>query len=128
MRLFNILILATSLILLPIQGFAKNIENLNNHIEFQVIQDQLNFDNTTIKSASLYEKEDGTFGGLQIELKPSASNDLTRITSASIGKVANLVINGKIMTSATIQAPLQNKFLITNITKEDAKKFIDSLK
>lgn len=45
-----------------------------------------------------------------------------------LGKIANLVINKKIMTSATIQSPLQNKFLITGITKEDAKKFIDFLK
>jgi preprotein translocase subunit SecD len=129
MQLFKVLILATSLVFLPIKGFAKNVEKkLYNHIEFQVIQDQLNFDNNSIKTASLSVNKDGSYSGLEIELKPSASNDLNRVTTANVGKVVNLVINGRIITSATIQSPLQNKFLIAGITKDEAQKFIDSLK
>jgi len=129
MRIFKVMALATSLAFLPIQGFSQNIhKNSNARLEFQVIQEQINFDAANIKKASLIESKDGTFGGLQIELNPSASSDLTRVSEAGIGKCANLVLNKKIITSATIRSQLRNKFIIKDITKEDAQNYIDSLK
>jgi hypothetical protein len=46
-----------------------------------------------LKRASLSVNKDGSYSGLEIELKPSASNDLNRITTASVGKVANFVFS-----------------------------------
>lgn len=129
MRLLKYLIILTaSMIFMSSMSLADAItKQTHAPVVFQVIQAQINFDNSMIKSASFITKSDGSFGGLQIQLKPSASKELTHVTAAGIGKVANLVINDKIVTSATLRSSLQNQFLITDITKEDAQKFIDSL-
>jgi preprotein translocase subunit SecD len=124
----GILVLAASLTVLPALGFAQDThKNQRNHMEFQVVQNQLVFDNSLIEHASFIKNKDGTFGGLEVTLKPSASEELKRITAAGIGKVANLVINDRIVSSAKLQSSLEHKFLITDIAKEDAQKFVDSL-
>lgn len=125
----GILVLAASLTLLPVLGFAQDTNKTQqNHMVFQVVQNQLAFDNALIKHASIIENKDGTFGGLEVTLKPSASKEIKRITTAGIGKVANLVINGKIVSSAKLQSSLEHQFLITDITKENAQTFISYLK
>lgn len=109
-------------------SFAEtNTKQNHAPVVFQVVQAQINFDNSMIKNASFITNNDGSFGGLEIQLKPSASKELTRITAAGVGKEANLVINDKIVSRATLRSSLQDQFLITDISKEDAQKFIDSL-
>ena len=137
MRPLNyLLIVTTSVMLMSSPSFA-NATSTSAHapVVFQVIQDQINLEKPLIKSASLITNKDGSFGGIQIELNPSSAKELKRITAAGVGKVANLVINGRIVTSATLRSPLESKFIIydsnkTNIygiSKDDAQKFIDSL-
>ena len=130
MRLLNcLLVLTTSVIFLSPVSFANTItKQAHDPVVFQVIQDQLNIDNSVIKDASIITNSDGSYGGLQINLNSAASKELTRITTAGIGKVANIVLNNKIVSSATLQSSLQHQFLVTSIKKEDAQMFIDSLK
>ena len=128
MRLLKQLIILIAISLSTISiSYADNTTHSNAPVVFQVVQDQISFDHSLIKSASLITKKDGSFGGLQIVIKPSASKELTRVTEANVGKIANLVINDKIVASATLRSSLKNQFLITEITKTDAQKFIDSL-
>lgn len=130
MRLLRcLLVLTTSVILLSPVSFANTTpKQVHAPIVFQIIQDQMNIDNSMIKSASIITDNDGIYGGLQINLNASASKELIRITKAGIGKIANIVLNNKIVSSATLQSSLQHQFLLTDITKEDAQMFIDSLK
>ena len=99
-------------------------------VVFQVIQDQMNIDNSMIKNVSIITNSDGSYGGLQIELKPSASKELTHMTTARVGKIANLVLNDKIYVTAKLSGPFAHKLFINanDISKEDAQAFIDSLK
>lgn len=129
MKFLKILVLSTSLALLPISGFSQNIDKYSQGSPaLQVVQNQLFLDKSTVKNASLYENKDGTFGGLQIEIKPSASKDFVQLTKPGIGKIMNLVLNNKIISSAKIKSTLQNQFLVTDITKEEAQLIIDLLK
>jgi len=128
MRLLNyFIILATSTMLMSPVSFADTTKHPHASIVFQVVQDQMNIDNSMIKDASLIDNN-GTYGGLKIILNTSDSKELTQITKAGVGKIANLVINNKIVTSATLRSSLQHQFLVLDITKEDAQAFIDSVK
>lgn len=139
MRVLNyLLILATSTMLITTPTFAAS-NNVSGHqqspVVFQVIQDQINLDKSMIKSASIVKNSDGSYGGLKIELTSDAAKELTRITSSGVGKMANLVINGKLVTSAKLVSPLQNPFLIYDnsknnvnaLTEKNAQEFINSL-
>jgi preprotein translocase subunit SecD len=131
MRLLNyLLILTTSLTLFTSSISLADTQTKHGpvSISFQVIQDQLNIDSSMIKSASIITNSNGAYYGLQIELSSSAAKELTHLTTNGVGKIANLVINNKIITSATIRSPLQDKFLITGITRKDAQEIIDSVK
>jgi preprotein translocase subunit SecD len=129
MRFLKILVLTTSLALFPIIGFSKNTTDSSpNFSVLQVVQDQLILDKTTVKSASLIEKKDGIFGGLQIEINPAASNNFIHLTKTGMGKTMNLVLNNKIIFSAKIRSTLQTQFMITGITREEAQSIMSSLR
>ncbi len=127
MRVSNFLLISimSSVMLFSSSVFAETTKSSHAPVVFQVIQDQINFDKTMIKSASVITKNGKN--SLEIVLNPSASKELAQVTGNAIGKTANFVINGKIMTSATIRASLQNKFLISDISKEDGQTIVDSL-
>lgn len=93
---------------------------------FQVIKDQMVFDFSNIKSASLIE-QNGHFKGLLIELKKPGMIEIEGITSAGLGKPANLIFNKKIVSTTIIQSPLGGSILISGLSKEDAQLFLRSL-
>ena len=132
MRLLNyLLILTTSAMLISPVSFADiAIKHVHAPVVFQVIQDQMNIDNSMIKNVSIITNSNGSYGGLQIELKHSASKELTHMTAARVGKMANLVLNDKIYITAKLSEPFAHKLFINanSISKEDAQAFIDSLK
>lgn len=72
---------------------------------FQVIQDQFVIDNKTIKSASIIETEDG-YRGLHVELTPEAAKVLTELTTAGVGRQANVIFNKVVVSISRIQTPL----------------------
>lgn len=104
-------------------------QNVRAPITFQVVQNQMNINNSMIKNASIVTTNDGMYKGIQIELNPSATNELTQMTAANIGKTSNLVLNGKIYVTAKLNGPFAHKLFISGnaISKEDAQTFIDSL-
>lgn len=117
-RFFLAFILA--IFLFPAQSFSSDF------LRMQVIQDQLVFDNTTIYSVFLIEKN-GVYRGLRIVLKPSAVKDIVRLSVGGLGKKMNLVFNNKIISTAVIQSPLGGDLQISGISKEDAEEFISNL-
>src|SRR5580658_6413004 len=113
------------LILLSIsstQGFAQTGSDNNspNHsLVFQVIQDQFVLDNSTIKSATIIEGEDGIYKGLNIQLKPKVASVFSDMTKAGIGRKLILVYNNVVITTTVVQSPLGDNFLISGISKQD---------
>lgn len=130
MHLIKTVILATGLTILPVISFSENTINYskNSPAVFQVVQNQFILDRTTIKSASINKKKDGTFGGVIIEIKSSASKDFIQLTKHNVGKVLNLVVNNKIISSAKIYNALSTQFVINGISKKEAQSLIDALK
>lgn len=104
---------------------VKSTENL---LVFQVVQAQMMLDSSTVKSASLIQHDDGGYGGLLIELKPAAAEELGKLTSDNMGKTLILSFNNTIISSAQIQSVLGNKIQISGISNLDALNFISTLK
>lgn len=102
-------------------------EPSNHALIFAVVQDEFVLDNSTIKNASMIEKDRGIYAGLHIELKPAAAALFADITKAGVGRKLNLIFNKVIVTTAVIQTPLEGNFLITGISKEDAQAFLNVL-
>jgi preprotein translocase subunit SecD len=122
MRLFSLFVI---LCWLPFSGFAENADDF---LSFQIIQDQIIFDNTVVQKASLYIKDNTGFAGLLIELKPHIADSFAHMTEAGVTKTANIVLNKKIVSSAVIHTALGKTILITGLTKEEAEHFLISLR
>lgn len=114
-----------SLVIVP--GRVFSLEEAKPKLIFQVIQEQLLFESTHIKSATLIDGKNGTFSGLHIELKTPAAEEITRMTTEGLGKQANIIFDKKVITHLTIKSTLSGNLFITGFTKEEAKKFVDYL-
>lgn len=98
---------------------------------FQVVQNQMVFNDSTVENATLVSPENSTdiHGyGVQLKLKPIASHEFEQLTAASIGKQANIILNGVLISSPIIRSKLGAEFLVTGLTKKQAEQFIKSLK
>ncbi|WP_419418430.1 SecDF P1 head subdomain-containing protein [Legionella sp. D16C41] len=95
---------------------------------FQVVQSQLVIDSSMVESAKIIspEKPSDSYG-LQLKLKSTAANELTRISNENIGKHMNLILGNIVISSPIIQSELGAEFQITGLTKEQAEQFIKSL-
>ncbi len=97
-------------------------------VVFQIIQSQIVFDNSTVESATIsVPKNTADRYGVNIKLKTAAANKLSDLTQKNIGKQANIMLNGKMISSATIQGQLGAEFLVDVLTKQQADQFIKSL-
>lgn len=97
-------------------------------IVFQVIQNQLVVDSSMIESATIISPTNSSDSyGLQIKLKNTAANELARISDENIGKRMNMVLDGVVISSPTIQSKIDAEFQMTGLTKKQAEQFIKSL-
>ncbi|CAM2840178.1 putative protein-export membrane protein secD [Legionella steigerwaltii] len=105
---------------------ATNYETSS--IVFQVIQNQIAFDASTVESATIVAPEgaNDTYG-VNIKLKASAASKLSQMTGDNIGKRGNFVLNGIVISSSTIQSSIGGEFLVSGLTMEQANQFIESL-
>lgn len=102
--------------------------NLDHSVIFQIIQNQIILDNSTIKSATIItSKNTANQYEVNVKLKTTAANKINDLTQQNMGKQVNIILNGKIISSATIQSPLAAEFLVTGLTKQQANQFIKSL-
>lgn len=96
---------------------------------FQVIQSQLVIDSSMVESATIISPPNSSkLYGLQLKLKNTAASELERISGENIGKRMNIVLNGAVISSPTIQSKLGLESLqIFGLTKEQAEQFIKSI-
>ncbi len=95
---------------------------------FQVIQNQMVFDSSTVESATIVAPIDPTDTyGVNIKLKTIAANKFGQLTENGIGKHGSIVLNGIVISSPIIRSKLGAEFLVTGLTKEQADQFIESL-
>lgn len=98
-------------------------------ILFQVNQDSMSFDNSTIEAATLVTVDaPANEYGVQLKLKKDAATKLKTISSQNIGKQSYLTLNDKLISSPTIRSELGAEFIVTGLTKEQADELIASIK
>ena len=125
----NQLLIASALIFFSTMAVAA-IEHGNGAVTFQIIQSELIFDRSTIESATISSPENNKYiysYGVNLKLKNKAANELSTITQSNIGKKANIMINGVVISSATIQGGMGQDVSITGLTEEQAQQFIKNL-
>lgn len=95
---------------------------------FQVIQNQLVIDSSMIESATIISPANSSDPyGLQLNLTNTAATELARISGENIGKRMNMVLDGVVISSPTIQSKLGAEIQMSGLTKEQAEQFIKSL-
>lgn len=113
-------------LLLSSTVLAKNCSEQS--IIFQVNQDQMSFDNSTLKSAIMIPIDETTNQyGLQLKLKKNAALKLKAISSKNIGQKARLIWNDVVISSPRIQSELGGEFMLTGLTQERAKQFVECI-
>ena len=97
-------------------------------IVFQVNHDTMSLNNSTLESATIITVDAAANEyGVQLKLKKDAAIKLGAISAQNIGKQSHLTLNGKLISSPTIQSELGAEFIVTGLTKEQAEKFIESI-
>lgn len=107
---------------------AESTTSVRPAILFQVVQNQMVFDASTVENATLVSPENPreTYG-VQLKLKPMAANKFDQLTEDGIGKKGNIILNDRLISSAIIRGKLGAEFLVAGLTKEQAEQFIKSL-
>jgi preprotein translocase subunit SecD len=117
------LIAILGIILLP--ATISLAAKADNSVVFQVIQNQLAFDRSTVESATISPPKNASDSyGVNIKLKPAAADKLNDLTRANIGKHAVVMLNDKAISTTTIMGNLGGEFLLTGLTKEQANKLL----
>jgi preprotein translocase subunit SecD len=97
----------------------------DNSVVFQVIQNQIAFDRSTVESATIIPPRDKSDSyGVNIKLKPDAAAKLQDLTQTNIGKKALIMLNDKAISTTTIMGNLGGEFLLTGLTKQQATKLL----
>jgi preprotein translocase subunit SecD len=97
----------------------------NNSVVFQIIQNQIVFDKSTVESATITPPKNALDSySVNIKLKHAAGDKLNDLTQANIGKQAVIMLNDKAISSTTIIGNLGGEFLLTGLTKEQANKIL----
>lgn len=126
-KLFFSLLLTISLILFSLECFSSTSQSSENSLTFQIVQTQITFNSSNIKSVAVVKQDDNKYG-LTIQLKAEAADEFARLTNANIGKIANIVFNGKIISTAMIQSKLGGSFLVTGFSKKEVETLASSIK
>lgn len=102
--------------------------NVKTLVQFQVIQTEMVINSSTVSSATVIPPEHISDPyAVKIILKTESAARFSRITEENIGKRMNITFNNSVISSPTIQSKLGREFLITGLTKKQAKQFVDSL-
>ncbi|HHA3725710.1 TPA: SecDF P1 head subdomain-containing protein [Legionella pneumophila] len=103
---------------------SKDISSL----VFQVIQNQMVLDSSTVESATVVLPETPTDGyGVRIKLKTIAATKFGQMTENGIGKQGSFILNGIVISNPIIRSRIGDEFIVTGFTKKQANHFIESM-
>ncbi|HAT3856424.1 TPA: preprotein translocase subunit SecD [Legionella pneumophila] len=103
---------------------SKDISSL----VFQVIQNQMVLDSSTVESAAIVLPETPTDGyGVRIKLKTIAATKFGQMTENGIGKQGSFILNGIVISNPIIRSRIGDEFIVTGFTKKQANHFIESM-
>ncbi|HFF3632579.1 TPA: preprotein translocase subunit SecD [Legionella pneumophila] len=105
-------------------GASKYISSL----VFQVIQNQMVLDSSTVESATIVLPEISTDSyGVHIKLKTIAATTFGQMTENGIGKQGSFILNGIVISNPIIRSRIGDEFIVTGFTKKQANQFIESM-
>lgn len=128
---------------------AKNVKK-NSTLSMQVIKEQIQLKQSDFKSVKLVKCNyrvaltkadakkfssktiqlaecDSRQGTIEVALTQAAAKKLTQLSEANIGKKMDIVWHHRIITVATIQSPLGDRFQITGLSLNSARKFVKAM-
>jgi preprotein translocase subunit SecD len=126
MRNFIIFVITMHAILHSFNCFSSEFKNRPPSITFQIIDAQMTFDSSNVTSAAVIKQNDNSYE-VEIKLNKMAAEQLDHLTSSNIGKRANTIFNGKILSVSVILSQLGHRFIISGFSKEEAEKFVGSI-
>ncbi|HHS5979918.1 TPA: SecDF P1 head subdomain-containing protein, partial [Legionella pneumophila] len=103
---------------------SKDISSL----VFQVIQNQMVLDSSTVESATIVLPQTPTDSyGVRIKLKTIAATKFGQMTANGIGKQGSFILNGMVISNPIIQSRIGDEFIVTGFNKKQANQFIESV-
>ncbi|AOW51882.1 TPA: SecDF P1 head subdomain-containing protein [Legionella pneumophila] len=103
---------------------SKDISSL----VFQVIQNQIVLDSSTVESATIVLPETPTDSyGVRIKLKTIAATKFGQMTENGIGKQGSFILNGIVISNPIIRSRIGDEFIVKGFTKKQANQFIESI-
>ena len=97
-------------------------------ILLQFNKDSFTIDEANIESvASVPVDEVRNEYALQVKLNKDAAIELNKLSSQHTGERLTISLNDRIVSSPMIGSALGGQFLMTGFTREEAKKFVESL-
>ncbi|HAT1773933.1 preprotein translocase subunit SecD [Legionella pneumophila] len=95
---------------------------------FQVIQNQMVLNSSTVESATIVLPETPTDSyGVHIKLKTIAATKFGQMTENGIGKQGSFILNGIVISNPIIRSRIGDEFIVTGFTKKQANQFIESM-
>ncbi|MGX6642220.1 SecDF P1 head subdomain-containing protein [Legionella pneumophila] len=95
---------------------------------FQVIQNQMVLNSSTVESATIVLPETPTDSyGVHIKLKTIAATKFGQMTENGIGKQGSFILNGIVISNPIIRSKIGDEFIVTGFTKKQANQFIESM-
>ena len=110
-------------------AMAQNTDHKTTMV-FQVIQDQMVFDSSTVESATITpidKTSDLDAYGVQLKLKKDVAAKFSALTAKNIGKRVNFIFDGIVISSPIVQSSIGAEFIVTGLTKVQAEKFVKSI-
>ncbi|AMP89864.1 SecDF P1 head subdomain-containing protein [Legionella pneumophila] len=105
-------------------GVSQDVPSL----VFQVIQNQMVLDRSTVESASIVLPENSADSyGVHIKLKTIAATKFGQMTENGTGKQGSFILNGIVISNPIIRSRIGDEFIVTGFTKKQANQFIESM-
>ncbi|HAT8967673.1 TPA: preprotein translocase subunit SecD [Legionella pneumophila subsp. pneumophila] len=103
-------------------------KDISSSLVFQVIQNQMVLDSSTVGSATIVLPQTPTDSyGVRIKLKTIAATKFGQMTANGIGKQGSFILNGMVISNPIIQSRIGDEFIVTGFNKKQANQFIESV-
>ncbi|MCH9756165.1 MAG: hypothetical protein K0U37_03095 [Gammaproteobacteria bacterium] len=111
------------------EGTTTEEAATSNEILFQVVEQQIVFNNQSIETAkAIPPKTENDFYGIELRLKPAAAKQFEKLTQNNMGKSLNIVLNNNLVSSSIIQSSLGEQFIIAGLTRDQATRFVEDIR
>ncbi|HAT1738437.1 TPA: preprotein translocase subunit SecD [Legionella pneumophila] len=103
-------------------------KDISSSLVFQVIQNQMVLDSSTVGSATIVLPQTPTDSyGVRIKLKTIAATKFGQMTANGIGKQGSFILNGMVISNPIIQSRIGDEFIVIGFNKKQANQFIESV-